>query len=134
MNKYTVYIKIHDFSYDYKEISKLLNIVPDIAWNKGDLFNEEKDLKRKFSTWQIKEEVVANHISFNVLYRKIFKRIKGKESILQDIIKDHSGEFTIVAYLKNQKNPGIFVDKKFISILSTLGLSFDLDFYFIGKL
>ena len=56
IDKYEVRFKLNSFTCNAKVITKLLNITPHDAWNKGDIVSIQKDgkakMKKNYSSWQ----------------------------------------------------------------------------------
>lgn len=131
-----VYLKIHDFECPIEDINNALGLLPTKSWVKGDVVNESKALiVRKNSVWQIESNVseqapVEEHIKF------MLDLITVKSTLLKQFTRKYESELTIVSKCnKNEEfNYGFFIDIESLTLISDVGLSIDMDIYFIPKL
>ncbi|SCC63871.1 protein of unknown function [Chitinophaga costaii] len=127
-----VYLKIHDFDCSIEEITALIGIEPSKAGQKGDLLPKRNiELHRKFSSWVL-ESGVDIHASVDEHVDALINTITPRIKILKNLIATYNGELTIVVYTHSEYNIGMYIDKVKLGILLDLGVSLDIDIYFLN--
>ncbi|WP_143309451.1 DUF4279 domain-containing protein [Chitinophaga vietnamensis] len=130
--KTKVYLKIHDFDCAVDEITTLIGINPSQAWQEGDLIpGRNTDMRRKFSSWILASNADA-HASIEEHVEALVNIISPRLKVFKDLISIYRGELTIVVYAYNEYNVGGYVNKDKLRVLLDLGVSLDIDIYFLN--
>lgn len=129
MNKYRVYLRIHDFDVDCKIISNILNIEFSKSWNKGDIIEGRSiPIYRNQSTWELKSQItedneIINHIGW------LLDKIKDKHINFLELTEKYFAELSVIIETKNDYNPGFQIDKSTLKKLADMNVQIDFDIY-----
>lgn len=119
--------------FPHQTISKMLNINPNIAYQKNDLFlgggSEKIQMKRQESCWCLETDDTDTIDVQKEIY-KIFNKLKDKTNLLNEISLKFSAKFkfVIVIYFRDN-NPIITINSELVKFASEINAEFDFDTY-----
>ena len=128
--EYKIFLKIHDFECSPIDLTREIGLEATKSWQKGDPVPNSK-IKRKQNTWQYGFETES--ISDLELKKKsLLEIILRHQDDLSPITRAYPSELSVVMYLYEIINPGIFFEKEYLSVLSSLEIGINIDIYFLG--
>ncbi|MCW3076361.1 MAG: hypothetical protein JWO32_970 [Bacteroidetes bacterium] len=136
-NENIVELKISDFDTDPKHISDLLDLNPTTTWNKRDEYifgYKRKGIKkiRENNYWEYRSTNISNDWIGDHIEEFIEEIIIPRKSILKEITDQFHTELSIVQYMYEGCNPGLYFDKKTIKVFNECGLELNIDLYILS--
>ncbi|MGB4775268.1 MAG: DUF4279 domain-containing protein [Daejeonella sp.] len=136
-NKNIIELKISDFEVEHEEITYLLDLNPTHIWIKGEeyLFGNKNQVKKTMEKnyWKYNSTALSNAWIGEQLERFIEDIIVPRKDALKMIAARFHVELSIVQYLYDSCNPGLYFDKKVLKILSDCGLELNIDLYVLTQ-
>ena len=131
-------LKIFDFDTDYRRITDLLDLNPTKFWNKGEEYifgDKRKGIKkiRESNYWEYRSTNVSNGWTGDHIEKFIEEIIIPRKNILKTITAKFHTELSVVQYMYESCNPGLYFDKKAIKILNECGLELNIDLYVLSQ-
>ncbi|MFZ2726744.1 MAG: DUF4279 domain-containing protein [Methylococcaceae bacterium] len=112
----------------HEDITKILEIKPSESWNIGDI-NPRNNKPFKFMSWRLSSGLDDTQpIEMHIQY--LFSRLHTKADALRKLWLDYDLVLQCVGYFPPSGH-GIHFDREQIRQAAQLGLSFDLDFYYV---
>ncbi len=138
LNKNIVELKIFDFDTDPRYITNLLNLNPTRTWYKGEeyLFGDNrKGIKKTHESnyWEYRSVNISNDWIGDHIEKFIEEIIIPRKSLLKIITERFHTELSIVQYMYEGCNPGLYFDKKVIKVLDECGLELNIDLYVLSQ-
>jgi len=130
--EYKISLNIHDFDCSPRDLNKEIGLEATKSWQKGDRVpNSNSKIKRKQSTWQygFKTESISDLF---LKKKSLLEIIIQHQENLSPITQTYPSEISVVMYLNETINPGIFFEKEYLSVLSSLDIGINVDIYFLG--
>ncbi|MDB5012785.1 MAG: hypothetical protein JWQ25_987 [Daejeonella sp.] len=136
-NENIVELRIFDFDIDHQKISDLLGLNPTHIWIKGEefLFGDKRNGIKKIRTnnyWEHRLTNITNDWIGKDVERFIEEIITPRKEVLKRIANQFHAEFSIVQYVYDGCNPGLYFDKKALKILSDCNLELNIDLYVLS--
>ena len=133
LNENYIELKIFDFE-NHEEISNILNLKPTNVWKKGEeyLFGDKtKGIKkiRKENYWEYRSKEITNEWIGNQIEKFIKEIIEPRIELIKKISNKFHSEFSVVQYMYDGCNPGLYFDKKILKVINECGLELNIDFY-----
>jgi hypothetical protein len=131
MDETYAYFRIIDFKCDFSDITKIMELEPTKAWNKGAVFGRKSKHIRKESSWKLYSPLprsnpdVVSHVT--ALLETLEPR---REAIIQLRQQGFAAGLVGVSYF-TEDNLGVVLSEELISQCASLGLSIALDLYCI---
>ena len=126
-----VYLKIHEFDCPVDELTALIGIPPTKTGQKGDLLpNRNIEIRRKFSSW-ILQSSADIHATVEEHIDTLIHTITPRLAVLKEVIATANGELTIVVKARSEYNVGAYIAKEKLRVFLDLGVSLDMDIYFL---
>ncbi|MCV6637522.1 DUF4279 domain-containing protein [Candidatus Albibeggiatoa sp. nov. NOAA] len=113
---------------DHSIISKKLNISSTNEWSAGDI-NPRTKRAYKFTSWQLESGLDDTH-SIDEHFEKLFSILQPLEAELNELSASYDLYLQCVGYFPPSGH-GIHLDKAIIQKAAKLGLSIDMDFYYV---
>jgi len=114
---------------DHSLVSKKLDLSPTNEWSEGDI-NPKNGRPYKFMSWQLESGLDDKH-PINEHIEKLLAILQPHKNTLIELSKKYNLCIQCVGYF-HPSNHGIHLDNETIQRVSNLGLSFDMDFYYIS--
>ncbi|PIQ22862.1 MAG: hypothetical protein COW65_00685 [Cytophagales bacterium CG18_big_fil_WC_8_21_14_2_50_42_9] len=138
INENIIELKIFDFDTDHRFISDLLGLNPTRTWTKGEEYfigNKRNKIKktRKENYWVYNSINVSNDWIGYQIDKFLEDIIVPRKEAIKRITEQFHTEFSIVQYIYDSCNPGLYFDKKAIKILNECGLELNIDLYVLTE-
>jgi hypothetical protein len=134
INENHIEIKFFDFEITHAEITRRLNLQPTNFWVMGDKYlmgsadvKIEKNRNNNFWGHELKTE--SNDWIGELANKFIDEIIVPRIKIIKELTDVYHGEFSIVQYMYDGCNPGLYFNKRQMQILSDCGLELNIDIY-----
>ncbi|ALJ00729.1 DUF4279 domain-containing protein [Rufibacter tibetensis] len=137
VNQNIVELKVFDFDVAHQEISTLLGLSPSIFWVKGEEYtfggNYNHKKIRENSYWEYRSTEYGNGWIGTQVENFIEEIISPRVEVLKDMSSEYHMELSVVQYMYDGCNPGLYFKKKFLNILNESGLELNIDIYVLGQ-
>jgi len=133
-NENYIQLKFFGFNIDHKEISDSMGLQPTQKWSKGDKYKSGRLEKiRKENHWGF--EIVTETNDFIGDQAKAFLAdiVLPRTREIRSLTNTCHGEFSIIQYMYDSVNPGLYLDKDQIGILHDCGLELNVDIYVLSE-
>lgn len=131
-----VEFSIVDFEIHPNDISRLLGVIPQRQFQKGDLIDPKVGIHYKENGWVLSSKLNQNtELDDNLL--DLLKIFKSNLSGFIEICNKYDSELSIMLTIYHQKNnneeehntPALHFDKEIIKLLAELNSEIDIDLY-----
>jgi hypothetical protein len=129
MTKVELFFAISEFEDElHDEISKILNINPDIIMEKGAL-KPPRTIPFKRNEWIIDASKISGNFAEQLNY--LIDLLTPKLDILCEYNKKYKCEFSCALYFfdKTVSTPHVYFDEKYNAFIKNLPINFDFDIY-----
>jgi hypothetical protein len=137
VNKNHIELKFFDFEVSHEEITTRLNLQPTNHWVKGDKYlvgteglRTEKSRNKNYWGHEVKTE--SNDWIGELANKFIGEIIVPRTKAIKALTNTYHGEFSVVQYMYDGCNPGLYFDKRQIGILNDCGLELNIDIYVLS--
>ena len=137
INKNHIEIKFFDFEVSHDEITRRLNLQPTNFWVKGDKYlvgpadmRTEKNRNKNYWGHEVKTE--SNDWVGELANKFIDEIVVPRTKMIKELTDEYHGEFSVVQYMYDGCNPGLYFDKRQIKILNDCGLELNIDIYVLS--
>lgn len=122
------YLSIDEFSCSVDKLTERIGLQPTNGWQIGDIV-PPLPVPRKCSAWQLKSRrPTSQEVEHHVV--DVLDQIRGREAVFQEIAKDLSIRMQCVGYY-TEYNPGFQLKPEILKRLGDLGVTLDLDAYYL---
>jgi len=137
-NENHIELKLFDFDLSHEEISITLGIESTKKWYKDENYSLDSESKkttrlRKENYWGLEVVTVTNDYIGDQVDDFINTIVIPRTERIKKLTENSWGEFSIVQYMYDGCNPGFFLEKKQIAILSNCGLGLNVDIYVLSQ-
>jgi hypothetical protein len=132
LNKNHIEIKFFDFSITHDEVTTILGLIPTHKWMKDEeYFVGPKKIKkiRKGNFWGHELYAETNDFIGDQVEEFLKSIIAPRTSQIKELTDKYHGEFSVVQYMYDGCNPGLYFDKGQLKILNDCGLELNIDIY-----
>jgi len=134
-NQNHIEIKFFDFSLPHDEVTNILGLTPTHQWTKGEehFVGPKRNKKiRKENYWGYENHTETNDFIGDQIEDFLKTIVIPRTSKIKELTDRFHGEFSIVQYLYDGCNPGLYFDKRQIKILNDCGLELNIDIYVLS--
>ncbi|WP_373511263.1 DUF4279 domain-containing protein [Persicitalea sp.] len=134
INENIVELKIFDFEVEHNEITDLLSLEPTCIWTKGEEYvfgDKTKEVWkiREKNYWEYRKVNISNDWIGNDVAAFIEEIIIPRKDVIRKLAEQLHIEFSVVQYMYDGCNPGLYFDKNAVKVLSECGLELNIDLY-----
>lgn len=134
LNENIVELKIFDFEVAHQDISHQLNLSPTRIWVKGEeyLFGDPRNEVKKIrenNLWEYRSTTISNDWIGDQVTNFIQEIILPRQETIKKFADKYLAEFSVVQFMYDGCNPGLYFDKKAMKVLSDCGLELNIDLY-----
>lgn len=128
-NENIIELKIFDFDSEPGQITDMLGLTPTKIWVKGEeyIFGDKRNgikKTREKNYWEYRETNISNDWIGGHIDRFIDEIVLPRKVAIRKITEHLHTEFSVVQYIYEGCNPGLYFDKKVIKVLNDCGLEF----------
>jgi len=137
LNENYVELKFFDFP-DHSEITKILNLEPTSIWKRGDEYifgDRPKGVKkiRENNYWEYRSTMISNDWIGDQIKQFLERIITPRKDVIRSLTDKYPAEFSIVQFMYDGCNPGLYFDKRAMSTLNDSGLELNIDLYVLNQ-
>ncbi len=137
LNRNIVEIKFYDFDLTHDELSNEIDLKPTHRWTKGDKYGygpveKRNELKRKETFWGYQFEKETTDFIGDQIKEFLIGVVVPRIEKIKELTDKYHGEFSVVQYMYEGCNPGLYFDKEQIDILHQCGLELNVDIYVLS--
>ncbi len=139
VNVHKVALKFFDFDYLPAKLTDDLGLEPTKTALQGQLYHvgpKLSKIERKWSWNFWMYQVIVEKSRFQIgdqIDDFIEHIIKPRQEKIKNIASTCSAEFSIVQYIYDSCNPGLFFNKSQLKVISNIGVEIDIDIYVLGN-
>jgi hypothetical protein len=135
-NRNHIEIKFFDFEVSHDEITRRLNLQPTNFWVKGDKYLvgpiDKRTEKNRKNYWGHEVKTESNDWIGELANKFIDEIVVPRTKFIKELTDEYHGEFSVVQYMYDACNPGLYFDKRQIKILNDCGLELNIDIYVLS--
>ena len=132
-NENHIEIKFFDFDITHDELSKIIGLQPTHIWVKGDKLKSGRLEKiRKENYWGFEIMTKTNDFIGDQAKAFLVDIVVSRTEKIKMLTDKYHGEFSVVQYMYNGCNPGLYFDKEQLNILHNAGLDLNVDIYVLS--
>ncbi|MBF9255815.1 DUF4279 domain-containing protein [Pontibacter sp. 172403-2] len=137
-NENIVELKIFDFDIEHGYITDKLGLKPTRVWVKGEEYffgDKGEGIKkaRENNYWEYRLNNISNDWIGDFIDKFIEDIILPRKDALRRITEQFHTELSIVQYIYDSCNPGLYFGKKAIKVLNDCGLELNIDLYVLSE-
>jgi hypothetical protein len=137
VNRNHIEIKFFDFEVSHDEITRHLDLKPTHFWIKGDTYlvgpaNGRTEKNRNRNYWGHEVETESNDWIGDLADKFLNEIIVPRTTAIKELTEKCHGEFSVVQYMYDGCNPGLYFSKRQIKILNDCGLELNIDIYVLS--
>ncbi|WP_187264810.1 DUF4279 domain-containing protein [Pontibacter beigongshangensis] len=138
-NENIVELKIFDFDSEHGQITDMLGLAPTKVWVRGEeyIFGDKRNgLKktRENNYWEYRSTNISNDWIGNHIDKFIDEIILPRKDVLRSISEKLHTELSIVQYIYEGCNPGLYFNKKALKAINDCGLELNIDLYVLSEI
>ena len=114
------------------EITKKMQMNPDVSWEKGERIRDTKAL-RKETCWMLSTGYQES-LDINNQLSELLEKLRPKEIILKELLRDYAVEykFDIAIKIERKQTPAIYLESETLAFSNSIKAKFDFDLYIIS--
>ena len=136
-NENHIEIKFFDFDITHDEFTRAIGLQPTHFWSRNDPYQigpitKRKEMLRRETFWGFEIKSITNDFIGEKAKAFLIDIIVPRIEKIKFLTKKYHGEFSVVQYMYNGCNPGLYFDKEQLSILHNSGLELNVDIYVLS--
>jgi hypothetical protein len=138
LNRNHIEIKFFDFDVPHDDITGLLELKPTHFWIKPDKYlvgpaNGRTEKNRNTNYWGFVIKTETNDWIGDLANSFLVEIVVPRKRAIKELTDKYHGVFSVVQYMHEGCNPGLYFDKAQIQILNESGLELDIDIYVLSE-